>query len=60
MTLSWDTRYSSFDEDVAGRPRFTTQPFLPAITKFAAMVQSLVSRTTTHSRAKESRSNELK
>jgi hypothetical protein len=28
MTLSWDTRYSSFDEDVAACPHFTTQPFV--------------------------------
>jgi hypothetical protein len=36
----------SFDEDVAARPHFTTQPFLLAVTKFAAIVQSLVSRIT--------------
>jgi hypothetical protein len=46
MTLSWDTRYSTLDEDVAARPNFTTRSFVLAVTKFAAMVQSAVSRIT--------------
>jgi hypothetical protein len=46
MTLSWDTRYSSFDEDVRARPHCTTQTLFLAISKFAAMMQNLVSRIT--------------
>jgi hypothetical protein len=46
MTLSWDTRYSSFDEDVVARPHFIMHSFVLAVTKFAAMVQSVVSRIT--------------
>jgi hypothetical protein len=36
MTLSWDTRYSSFAKEVGARPDRTTQPILLAFTKFGA------------------------